>query len=166
MEPQYLEENLCKQLCLDNLGMAEFYVIRHCDIKWYNFLAILDKFYSKLLSKFHSYHINVWQPIQKIPQHIFYWFKINLRKSIFAWSIGPNLKTDVAISTQILISGFFSMFSLFLSICIPHWVTTHETLPLHQESPFPQDLVDLPINIGLFSVCPQVKQGSYNATLM
>ena len=53
------------------------------------------------------------------------------------------------------------MFSLFLSICIPHWITIFEHLPPpppSRESPFPQHHLDVHINIGLFSVCPHLDQ--------
>jgi len=53
-------------------------------------------------------------------------------------------------------TGIFSVLSLLLSLSLPHWVTTYETVPPTKQTPFHQELWDLDIHIGLFTVCPQL----------
>ena len=50
------------------------------------------------------------------------------------------------------LTGLFSVLSLLLSLSLPHWLVTVETLPPSHLSP----LHLLELHIGLFSVCPQV----------
>ena len=53
---------------------------------------------------------------------------------------------------NINLTGLFSVLSLLLSLSLPHWLVTVETLPPSNLSP----LHLLELHIGLFSVCPQV----------
>ena len=48
------------------------------------------------------------------------------------------------------------MMCLFLSISIPQWLTTYESVPPTKQTPFHQNFWDLDIHIGFFSVCPQL----------
>ena len=43
-----------------------------------------------------------------------------------------------------------------MSLCIPQWLTTYESVPPTKQTPFHHNFWDLDIHIGFFSVCPQV----------
>ena len=53
-------------------------------------------------------------------------------------------------------SGVFSLFCLLVSLCIPQWVTTYESVPPAKDTSSHQQSWDLDIHIGFFSVCPQL----------
>ena len=54
------------------------------------------------------------------------------------------------------LSGIFSVMCLFMSLSMPQWLTTYESVPSTKQTPFHQNFWDLDIHIGFFSVCPQL----------
>ena len=58
---------------------------------------------------------------------------------------------------MVIFLGCLSLSCLALSLVLPHWVTTYESVPPPQHTRTDQILHwSLNIHIGLFSVCPQV----------